>query len=362
MMVSGKLERILMTVDTVGGVWNYAMELVKGLGKRGVEIILASMGPLPDNNKRKEVAGFKNVQLYESSFKLEWMDDPWDEVEGASEWLLELEIMNHPDLIHLNNFVHGDLPWHSPVIIVGHSCVCSWFKVVEKMNIPSYLSSYKENVNKGLQCADCLVTPSEWMMKMMHDVYGNFKRTQVIYNGRSINDIKQYSKDKIIFAAGRIWDKAKNLKMLMSLAGELHWPLFIAGDDRNECQSYINVNWLGVLNNNEMCKWMERTSIFVSPSLYEPFGLSILEAAICKCALVLADIESLREIWNGAALFVKPEDKNSFKNTINDLIKDEKMLIEYADRANKRALQYSSENMVNSYMKLYENIIINFSK
>ena len=49
-------------------------------------------------------------------------------------------------------------------------------------------------------------------------------------------------------------------------------------------------------------------AIYALPARYEPFGLSVLEAAQHGCALVLGDIDSLRENWDGAALFVDPDD------------------------------------------------------
>ena len=48
-------------------------------------------------------------------------------------------------------------------------------------------------------------------------------------------------------------------------------------------------------------------AIFAAPAHYEPFGLGILEAAASGCALVLGDIASLRENWDGAAVFLPAE-------------------------------------------------------
>jgi glycogen(starch) synthase len=47
------------------------------------------------------------------------------------------------------------------------------------------------------------------------------------------------------------------------------------------------------------------------PARYEPFGLSVLEAALSGCALVLGDIASLREVWGGAACYVRPGDSRA---------------------------------------------------
>ena len=44
--------RVLMTADTVGGVWTYALDLSAGLGRSGIEVVLATMGRLPPPQQR----------------------------------------------------------------------------------------------------------------------------------------------------------------------------------------------------------------------------------------------------------------------------------------------------------------------
>ncbi|HET9225405.1 MAG TPA: glycosyltransferase family 1 protein, partial [Thermoanaerobaculia bacterium] len=45
--------KVLMTADTVGGVWNYALELARGLADQGIEVALASMGNPLDELQRE---------------------------------------------------------------------------------------------------------------------------------------------------------------------------------------------------------------------------------------------------------------------------------------------------------------------
>src|SRR5215207_31233 len=78
-------KRILMTADTVGGVWTYALELARSLAPHGVEIELASMGSRLSGEQRTEARSIPNLTVYESSFKLEWMEDPWRDVRAAGE-------------------------------------------------------------------------------------------------------------------------------------------------------------------------------------------------------------------------------------------------------------------------------------
>jgi len=106
--------RVLMTADTVGGVWTYALELARALAPHGVEIHLATMGREPDEGQRAQAAALPNVRLHASDFRLEWMEEPWEDVARAGDWLLALERVLAPDLVHLNGYAHGAMPWRAP--------------------------------------------------------------------------------------------------------------------------------------------------------------------------------------------------------------------------------------------------------
>ena len=113
--------RVLMTADT-------ADELARALGERGVRVAIATMGAPVAEHQRAALAGCEGVELFESSFRLEWMQDPWDDVNAAGEWLMALERDLRPDLLHLNQFSFGFLPFRAPKLVVAHSCVASWWR------------------------------------------------------------------------------------------------------------------------------------------------------------------------------------------------------------------------------------------
>ena len=79
------LRTILMTADTVGGVWTYAMELVRGLSEHDIRVILATMGEPMSADQRNEAASIRGLRVVESSYKLEWMQSPWEDVEIAGQ-------------------------------------------------------------------------------------------------------------------------------------------------------------------------------------------------------------------------------------------------------------------------------------
>lgn len=353
-----EVKRVLMTADAVGGVWTYVLECVEQFSIRGIEVALATMGPLPDKKQREEVCRFGNVELFESNYKLEWMENPWKEIEEAGEWLLDLEIIVHPDIVHLNGFVHGAYSWHAPVVVVGHSCVCSWLENVKKSTVLSEIDKYKKKVTEGLLGADFVVAPSAFMLDALRKHYGIYGSLMVIPNGRNPRVFKSVKKEPFIFTAGRIWDEAKNIAMLTSLADRFSWPIYVAGEPGENNGLSDKVKFLGKLSNKEIVEVMSRASIFSLPSKYDPFGLSVLEAGISGCALVLGDIPSYREIWGDTALFVNPEDPDMLERQIEKFIDDCSLLREYGSKAHKRSLQYTSNKMAERYVDLYHRLLI----
>jgi glycosyltransferase involved in cell wall biosynthesis len=78
-----------------------------------------------------------------------------------------------------------------------------------------------------------------------------------------------------------------------------------------------------------------------------------LDAGLSGCALVLGDIDSLREIWGGCAQFVDPGDTASLQQTLRDLISDADARVSLAKDAHERALQYGPEKVAEGYLKVY---------
>src|ERR671939_521178 len=110
--------KLLMTADTLGGVWTYALELARALCEHGVQVALATMGARLNPQQREQVEEIRTLEVFESDYKLEWMERPWHNVDAAGEWLLELEEEVQPDIVHLNGYAHGALPWHTPTLVV----------------------------------------------------------------------------------------------------------------------------------------------------------------------------------------------------------------------------------------------------
>jgi glycogen synthase len=348
--------RVLMTADTIGGVWNYCITLIKTLACCEVDFVLATMGRPLSPDQRIQAQRIPNLHLAQSDFKLEWMDDPWTDVDRAGDWLLQLAAKWHPTLIHLNGYSHAALPWHEPVLVVAHSCVLSWWDSVRGTPLPAQWLTYAERVTQGLRSATTVIAPSAAMLADLHRLYDWNGHGIVIWNGLGASGARVTRKEALVFSAGRLWDEAKNLVALEAVAWEVPWPVYVAGEGE-AWSAKASLTRLGYLAQREMSDWMRRASIYVLPARYEPFGLSILEAALSECALVLGDIMSLRELWNGAALFVPPGDTSELSHALATLIGRPLLRQQFAERASERARRYGLGQMARQYLRVYRQLL-----
>lgn len=362
---AGRPKHILMTADTLGGVWTYTLELCRALNGRGVHVSLAAMGGTVDAARVREVRALPNVELFESALRLEWMDDPWRDVDAAGEWLRALAHRQEPDLIHLNGYTHAAVGWNVPAVVVAHSCVLSWWAAVKGEAIPERYGEYRRRVTQGVHAADLVIAPSAAMLNEVARLYGAPAAGMVIPNGRSAELFPRGAKADIIFSAGRLWDEGKNMRGLTKAAKKLAWPVYIAGDANGPSSQFASgrgVTWLGRLSEAEMAPWYSRAGIYVHPAKYEPFGLSVLEAGLAGCALVLSDIPSLRENWDGAAVFVPPGGERELTRAINDLIEDRHCLRRMQECAAVRARRFSVKAKVRRYLDAYSVAAANYSR
>lgn len=234
------------------------------------------MGLRPSEAQRARARALDGVRLHESSYKLKWMAEPWSDVARAADWLLELADREGADLVHLNNYVHAQLPFGVPVV-VAHSCVLSRWQAVKGCPAPAHWNLYRNQVGAGVVAVDAVVAPTRAMLAEVE-------------------------------------------------------------------------RWYGAPRDG-------RASIYALPVYYEPFGLSVLEAARAGCALVLGDVGSLRELWHGAADFVPPDDPEALARSLRRLIDDGGARRASGRRARERASAYGVNPMATAYKRLYASLI-----
>jgi glycosyltransferase involved in cell wall biosynthesis len=257
--------------------------------------------------------------------------------------------------------------------------VLSWWEAVVGEAAPSRYDEYRRAVRRGLAAADVIAAPSRAMMRALDRHYllpaaagvradraaraehrPERAERRVVYNGAPPLPPRPLAKEPFVLSAGRLWDRAKNIETLAHVAAELPWPVRVAGSDMHPDgarRPLPGVEHLGWLDRTRLGAMMDRAAIFALPARYEPFGLCPLEAAQRGCALVLGDIDSLREIWGDAAVFVAPDDDAALARAITDLAHDAGARVELGRRARTRAGAFTAQRMADETLAAYAPVL-----
>jgi len=360
---------VLVTADTVGGVWTYARELVTGLSKRGVHVTLVSFGEIPGEEQSQWLEGLRNVDFRPTAFKLEWMQDSEADLEASAEYLACVVREVKPDVLHLNQYYYGALEVDIPKVVVAHSDVVSWWMAVHgsEPRDSVWARWYRESITRGVRGATAVIAPSRWMLEQISAYYGAPQQGLVIHNGRSSALFNPHvTKEEYGLSVGRIWDSGKQITLLAQadvstpfyiVGAEEHPELALRGQGVLTGTTLARVHFTGPQSEAQLRQLYGRAAIYAAPSRYEPFGLAPLEGALSRCALVMNDIPTFRELWGDAALYFERNSAQSLSENIARLQTDTALRSDYANRAYQRALQrYTTEHMVNDYMTVYSSL------
>jgi glycosyltransferase involved in cell wall biosynthesis len=290
--------RVLVTADAVGGVWTHAVGLARGLEGRGVEVLLAVLGPAPDAARRADAAG---LRVEATGLGLEWRDRAGPLARDARRALLALERRFRPDVVHANGFREAAAGFAAPVLVGAHSCVRTWWRACRGGDPPAgEWGPYERGVREGLAAAGLLVAPTAAFLAAFREAWGasTLPPARAVPNGLDPDDVPAAPKRPFVLAAGRLWDEAKGVATLAEAAAGLPWPVLVAGD-----------------------------------------------------------MPTLRELWDGAARFVPPGDPGALRRALLDLIGDEGERTRLGALARERARTFTQERMVEGYLGAYAELL-----
>lgn len=360
---------ILMTADTVGGVWTYTRELVSGLVRRGHQVTLISFGKLPSSEQIRWMDGLESLQFHPTEHRLEWMQDCQQDIEASRSFLAQLVAEIKPDLLHLNQYAFGNLRSHVPRVVVAHSDVVSWWVAVhgEEPREDAWIRWYGSTVMQGLEGATVVVAPSHAMLAAIERHYLQPRAARVIYNGRDPAAFNpRLKKHLAVLSVGRIWDQAKQVSLF--LRHEQAIPVWIAGSQEHpeglhggfvENSEDSRIRFLGAQSEIELADLYAPASLYAATSRYEPFGLAPVEAALSGCALILNDIESFRELWGDAGFYFRRNSSDGLASAIRELATNDELRRVYAERAYRQAIRrFQSERMIDEYERLYHGLMV----
>lgn len=357
--------RVLLTTDTIGGVWTFTKELTAALLQMGHGVALVSFGRMPSADQVAWCSvmreAYRGTFRYDASAApLEWMQANGEAFTAGEPLLLRIAAEFSPDILHTSQFCFGCLPLSIPRIITAHSDVFSWAAACRPVGLDGseWLDQYRILVQQGLDAADAVVAPTQWMLDALRRHVHVSGVRDVILNGRSlaVTGVKENPTLQAV-SAGRIWDDAKNLALLSSVRSP--FPILIAGDRHQEGVNAhdvpANVTLLGRLNEDDLLALFHASGIYLATSIYEPFGLAPLEAALCGCAVIANDIPSFREIWGDTALYF--DSAVALDHLLAQMQALPELLLQCRRSSHLRALQLTGFRMADSYLGLYNRLL-----
>lgn len=353
--------RVFMTTDAVGGVWQYSLDLAGGLGRLGVEVMLAVLGPGPGPAQVGE-AQRSGIRLIETGLPLDWTARDPKEVEEAGWAVARLALDAKPDLVHLNSpALAASAYYPAPVVAVCHSCVATWWEANRTGPLPPDFAWRTDLVRRGCLAARALTAPSFAFAEATRRVYDLPEAPRVVPNGRRpLGTAPAGEPGAFVFTAGRLWDEGKNVAVLDRAAAHLRIPVLAAGPSEGPNGARIALQHaqpLGALDGRGMAEQLGRRPIFVSVARYEPFGLAVLEAAQAGCALILSDIPTFREVWGGVAVFVPADDDEAVAAEIERLLQDPDARKRLGEAAEARSRAYDIETMSTRMLDVYRSAL-----
>lgn len=230
------------------------------------------------------------------------------------------------------------------------------------------IDTHKKRLMRVYKEVDRIIVPSNFTKNELLRLGFPDEKIKVIYEApgeiffpRSLKEVIRIKKKykingKFILSVGV--GKRKNTQSLikayeLSKAGK-DITLVIAGDPEDKSDIRRGVRYVGMLPDLELATLYTGAEALVYPSLYEGFGLPVLQAFACKCPVVTSNVSSMPEIAGNAAILVDPKDTNSIADGIKKALSAPKT---YKSLGEKRVKEFSWEKAALETLNVYKEVL-----
>jgi glycosyltransferase involved in cell wall biosynthesis len=262
---------------------------------------------------------------------------------------LYLNIKGRPLLLNLENTAPAG---YKNQIVTIHD-----LSIFENQNWFSkkYLLIHKFILKRIVKNSRNILTVSKFSK---NEILNHFKinsdKVQIVYNGVSEFEECQkrmnFEEKEYILVVGSL-DKRKNISSVIEafkLLNNKELKLVIVGaQNKDVFNSAINdfesenVLFLTDITDSELCSLYKNAVCYINVSLYEGFGLPVLEAMNLNCPVILSDIQVFRELYDGLAIFVNPNDIVEIKNALEEILDNIDLRNDLVSKAKKSIKRYS---------------------
>jgi alpha-1,3-rhamnosyl/mannosyltransferase len=149
----------------------------------------------------------------------------------------------------------------------------------------------------------------------------------------------------------------RGIAIPLVVAGPKGWGMRAVQRRFEQAVRRRQLHWLGFVAQDDLPAIYSLATALVFPSLYEGFGLPVLEAMACGTAVVMSDRPAHAEIAGGAALTFDPEDVGDMADAIAQLVSSPTKLDELRQRGQARAAEFSWDHTADQTFRLYQKVL-----
>jgi len=148
----------------------------------------------------------------------------------------------------------------------------------------------------------------------------------------------------------------RELSHSLVIAGKKGWQYEEIFNTVRNLDLQSRVLFLDYVPQNDLPSLYHAADLFVYPSLYEGFGLPVLEAMACGTPVITSNISSMPEITGDAALLVNPRDETELVDAMQRVLTDNALRDKLARNGLERAKQFSWERTARETLAVYEQV------
>ena len=282
-------------------------------------------------------------------------------------------LINKHDLYHCLSSYLPFFRIKATTLITIHDL--KYLKINELMN--SKLKTYylKFILKRSLIKADKIIAISQSTASDIADIIGDNHKTAIVYEANTLDKSlcksfeKEVNKFKFFLCIGENRTHKNYVRVIKAyekayLSNKIGFPdLYIAGNKVEELSQLVDemglehkVTLLGLVSNEKILWLYHHAFVFLYVSLYEGFGLPLLEAMSCGLPIITSDCHSTKEISGGAAYLVNPKSINDISEGMCVIYSNDSLRESYKAKGIDREMFFSWTKAAKATKKIYEEL------
>jgi glycosyltransferase involved in cell wall biosynthesis len=259
-----------------------------------------------------------------------------------------------------------------PFVVTFHDMIHEKFSdQFPELQMDKYIFNQKKILIKR---ANKIITVSETTKRDVMDIFNvDGRNIDVVYLGNSLKNVslgeeRIVNDEYILFVGNRsvyknfegfissVSDLLIDSKLILVCAGggeftELEIAALKSSGLKNR------VLFIKITSDSILSNLYANALFFVFPSLYEGFGIPVLESFACNCPALLSNGGSLPEVGGDAAAYFNPNDHNSIYTSVHSLINNQSLRQKLKERGTNQLKKFSWDKTFSNTLKVYKSVM-----